>query len=348
MTSPLRPRQLELGALFTEALPTGPIHYGDPATEMASMMNGVGLIDLTHLSAFLLQCSEARRWGNGMFSNNIKRLSSGSGNRNAMCDDRGRVLGLLDLYLDSSEELMVVLDGVDRDWFEAHYRMYLILDDVDLVPDEDEAPRVLSIQGPGAEALVESLGWRLDDEERSHVTREDGVRMCRRGRAGLPGFDVLIPPTKLVEYWNQFAAAGATPVGLEALESLRILKGLPRWPVDSRKITLIHELGIESEVCSFNKGCYVGQEVINRVDVKGTVNKRITGFRVDGDVPPIVGSDVRSDGKSVGTMTSVVRHGDHWIGLGILRKTAWDAGLEIELKADGQSWSGQTVSLPLQ
>ena len=141
--------------------------------------------------------------------------------------------------------------------------------------------------------MVESLGWRLDDAERTHVSREDGVRMCRRSRSGLPGFDVLIPPAKLVEYWNQFLSAGARPVGLEALERLRILQGQPRWPEDARKITLIHELGIESEVCSFNKGCYVGQEVINRVDVKGTVNKRITGIRIDGDLTPILGSDVR-------------------------------------------------------
>ena len=108
MTNSLRPQQLERGALFAEPSNTGPIHYGDPSAEMTTLVEGVGLIDLSHLSAFLLQCPEARRWGNGMFSNNIKRLSSGSGNRNAMCDDRGRVLGLLDLYLDSGEELMVV------------------------------------------------------------------------------------------------------------------------------------------------------------------------------------------------------------------------------------------------
>ena len=265
-----------------------------------------------------------------------------------MCDDRGRVLGLLDLYLDSSEELMVVLDGVDRDWFESHYRMYLILDDVELVPDEDEAPRVLSIQGPGSEALMERMGWRVEDAERSHMTREDGVRICRRGRSGLTGFDVLVPPDKLAEYWRQILDAGAKPVGLDALERLRILNGLPRWPEDAGKITLIHEFGIESEVCSFNKGCYVGQEVINRVDVKGTVNKRITGFRIDGDVTPIVGCEVRADGKSVGTLTSLVPYEDHWIGLGILRKTVWEIGLPIELESDGQCWSGQIVSLPLQ
>jgi len=282
-----------------------------------------------------------------MFTNNIKRLREGQGNRNAMCDDRGRVLGLLDLYFNSPTHFTIVLDGVDRDWFETHYRMYLILDDVELEPDAEETARVLSLQGPGAEALLSGLGWELPEAERAHLLREDGIRLCRRGRSGLPGFDILVPPDAVEGTWDLLLKAGAVPIGSEAMEVLRVLRGEPRWPVDGEAKTLIHQLGLEGEVCSFDKGCYLGQEVINRIDVKGAVNKKITGMRLEGSGLPPVASEVQQDGKTIGKLTSVVQQDGHYIGIGILRKTAWEPGIPILIEADGLRWTGEIVALPL-
>jgi folate-binding protein YgfZ len=347
MSSPLFERHRALGARFADEGTAAPLQYGNLQAELSAAREAVVLLDLSHVSVFELNCREARRWGNGMFTNNIKRLREGLGNRNAMCDDRGRVLGLLDLYFNSPTQFTIVLDGVDRDWFEAHYRMYLVLDDVELEPDAEDAQRVLSLQGPGAEALLAGLGWELPDGERAHLLREDGIRVCRRGRSGLPGFDLLMPMDALAGAWDQLLDAGATPVGSEAMEVLRVLRGEARWPVDGEDKTLIHQLGLESELCAFDKGCYLGQEVINRVDVKGAVNKKITGMRLMGEGLPPVSSEVQQDGKTIGRLTSVVRQEGHFIGIGILRKTAWEPGSVILIEADGERWTGETVELPL-
>ena len=323
-----------------------PLDYGDPEGELRAAREAAVVVDLSELAVIELHCPEARRWGNGMFTNNIRRLQEGEGNRNAMCDDRGRVLGLLDLYFLTPEHFVLVLDGVDRDWFETHYRMYLILDDVELEPEPEEAARVLSVQGPGAESVLLAMGLELPQGDRGHLSQADGTRVCRRGRSGLDGFDLLVPLQNVESCWERVVEAGARPVGSRALEKLRVVSGEPSWPRDGREKTLIHELGLEGEVCAFDKGCYLGQEVINRVDVKGAIQKRITGVRLHGPSLPPPDGEVILDGKSMGSITSVVEVEDYYIGIGILRKSAWEPGQTISMEAGDATWTGETVSLP--
>ena len=86
-----------------------------------------------------------------------QRLPPGRGNRNAMCDDRGRVQGLLDLYCIREDHFLVVLEGVDAEWFQERYRMFLMLDDIEVDELAGEAT-LLSVQGPAAASVLASAG----------------------------------------------------------------------------------------------------------------------------------------------------------------------------------------------
>ena len=94
---------------------------------------------------------------------------------------------------------------------------------------------------------------------------------------------------------------------------------------------MVHELGINDEVCSFNKGCYLGQEVINRVDVKGQINKKLHSILVEADPAALAGAAVRLGEDQVGTITSAAHAGDHAVALAVLRKTAWAEGQVVQI-----------------
>ena len=126
--------------------------------------------------------------------------------------------------------------------------------------------------------------------------------------------------------------AGATWMGHRALEALRISGGRARWPIDGGEKTMVHELAINEEVCNFNKGCYLGQEVINRIDVKGQVNKRLSLIVVDAPTDIPIGAVVTLDGSKVGVVSSATRSNGRGLALAVLWKTAWEAGTEIQVE----------------
>ena len=126
-------------------------------------------------------------------------------------------------------------------------------------------------------------------------------------------------------------------MGHMALEALRIGHGRARWPTDGTGNSFVHDLAINEEVCNFNKGCYLGQEVINRIDVKGQVNKRLTRIVVhDASAVPI-GSGVLLGDKRVGKVSSAALADGQSIALAILRKAAWDPGTQVHIETgDGK------------
>lgn len=326
-----------------------PDRFTDVEAEVAAARQGVVILDLSPAGVVTLGGPDARRFSNGMFSNNIKKLKPGQGNRSAMCDDRGRVLGLIDLYCVNDELFLGVLDGVDLDWFEKKYQLYIVLDDVEmeLYPEE---PWLLSLQGPGAAALLAALKLPVPEADHDHVEIPAasglGLRVCRKDRTGLGGFDLLVPTAALQSLYEAAIAAGATPAGQAALDALRIAAGRARWPQDGTDKSMVHELRFNEECCAFDKGCYVGQEVINRIDVKGQINKRLTGLVLAEDALPPAGAEVLLDDAVVGTLTSAARVAGRALALGVLRKNAWEAGTQVTVRAGDRSVPATVSDLP--
>ena len=314
--------------------------------EVSQARTGAVLFDLAYVDTVELQGDELQRWTNGMFTNNTRRLQPGGGNRHGLCDDRGRLQGLLDLYCIDPSRYVAVLDGVTATWFQERYRMFLILDDIE-VEERPEGATLLSLRGPAAGSLLEAAGLPAPPADRAHALHADtGVRVARRDRTGLGGFDLLVPTTRITDLWQRLLDAGATPAGTDALDSLRIHAGLARWPQDGTDKTLIHELRLNEEICAFDKGCYVGQEVINRVDVRGAINKRLTGVRLKASVPH--GSKVFVDGTAVGILTSVAGSSEDSLGMGVLRKAAWEPGTVVSVHTGTSEVAGVVVTLPLR
>lgn len=328
-----------------------PAHYGDVDAEVRAARGGAALFDLSPVEKVILTGAETRRFANGMFTNNAKKLRPGQGNRSAMCDDRGRVQGLLDLYCVTDDTFLAVLDGVDAAWFEGRYQMYAMLDDIELtlLPEE---PWVLCLQGPGSADVLRRLGLPVPENDHDHAlvpaAEGHGLRVCRKDRTGLGGFDLLVPTAALAATFEAALAAGARPAGQAALDALRVAAGRARWPQDGTDKSMVHELRFNTEVCAFDKGCYVGQEVINRIDVKGQLTKKLMGLVLQEDALPPQGAEVLAGSDVVGTVTSAARVLGRPLALGVLRKAAWAPGTPVVVRAGEREVPAVVSELPFE
>ena len=146
------------------------------------------------------------------------------------------------------------------------------------------------------------------------------VRLARSDHTGEGGFDIWVPQEAAVEVRSALLAAGAVPVGAEALDIRRIEAGIPRQGAEITTERFPQEAGLEAGWISYTKGCFLGQETIARLHHLGHVNRHLRGVRLEAGaantasdpLPPPQASLV-VDGKEVGTVTSAV----HSLGLGV-------------------------------
>jgi len=300
-----------------------PESYGDVAAEIAAATGGAALFDLAHVGLALISGDDCRRFSNGMFTNNLRRLQPGQGNRNALADLKGRLLAVAELYCAGADpdRFYVTLEGRDFAWFFARLDRYIIMDEVE-VEDLGGERTLLSLQGPGAAGLLAAAGLPVPEAQ---FVEADGVSVMVRDRCGGGGFDLMVPASAAASTWAALLAAGATAAGLSALEAARVAAGKPRYPADVGEKTFAHELGMRDELLAFDKGCYLGQEVINRMDTMGRVNKRLAGLRAAGGAE-IAGAEALLGDKVVGTVSSAAAVGGESLGLAILRNAAIEAG----------------------
>ncbi len=284
---------------------------------------------------------DARRFCNGMFTNNIRNLAVGRANQNAMVDDKARLQGLHDVACladptdpDSGKPVghfRVTLEGVTVEQFMTRYEKYIIFDDVELT-DVSDAWRVLTVQGPDAAGRLTAAGLPVPATEGDVVAVAGdltGATVTRRARSKAGGYDVCLPAGE-VEAWTEKLGPQLDDA---VLERLRVEAGIVRWPVDMGERSLPHELGVVPRMCSFEKGCYIGQEVINRIDVMGQVQKRVWGLVSDVLLEP--GTEVRMGDDVVGSVLSGVQEDGFCRALVLLRKAAWTPGLVVDV--GGQS-----------
>lgn len=309
----------------------------DPRTpelldEVARVRAHAGLFDLAACSpagagVLTFVGPDARRFCNGMFTNNVRNLPVGRANQNAMVDDKARVQGLHDLACLAEGHFRATLEGVSVETFVARYEKYIIFDDVELT-DLSDAWRVLSVQGPAAAAVLADAGLPVPAAEGDVLSLGDdptGATVTRRARSVAGGFDLCVP---VAEVEALRARLGLRFCDGATLERLRVEAGLVRWPVDMGERALPHELRVVPRMCSFEKGCYIGQEVINRIDVMGQVTKTVWGLA--GTALPEPGTEVRMGADAVGTVLSGVQEDGYTRALVLLRKAAWQPGLAVD------------------
>lgn len=305
-----------------------------------------GVLDLSDRGRICLTGDDRVRFLHGQVTNDIKKLSPGDGCYAALVTAKGRMESDLNIYCLQDELLLDFEPGLTEK-VTARLEKYIVADDVQVV---DVAPMfgLLSIQGPQAKEVIEKLGWfsAIPAKPFEHTKVErDGigeVYLMNHARLGTIGFDLYIPSNALESVKTELAKAAANVSGTlshqQAFEIVRIEAGIPRFGVDMDENNFPQECGIESSAVSYSKGCYIGQEVLNRIHTMGHVNRELRRLRFATDLKslPKRRDKLMVEGKEVGYVTSAVaspRQGN--IGLGYIRQQAVQELTPIVLQSSG-------------
>jgi folate-binding protein YgfZ len=228
---------------------------------------------------------------------------------------------------------------------------YLIADDVELVRRAEYGPLV-GLEGPSAPAAVRKLfgNEAVRGEPYHHQTvNYEGADLgvFEVSEVGASGFLVSGPKVNAVSLFEALCDVGATPIGMDALNVLRVERGVPWIGLDMDENVLLMEVGLDDAV-SFKKGCYLGQEVVERVSARGHVNRKLTGLLLEGTEVVPAGSTILHDGAEVGWTASSVESFalQRPIALAYLRREFLEPGRQVRVLSNGRRRDATVHVLP--
>ncbi len=312
---------------------------GDFRREFQALVSGCGVYRLDR-AQIALTGEDRVRWLNGMVTNNIRDLAVRHGVYAFLLNPQGKIQAELYAF-NRGESLVVETEASQVETVLQIFDRYIIMDDVVL---ENLAGKVVMIGLTGAEALhaleIKFPALSLQGTQGQgrgtleFVTATAGgieITVVRGDNPAVPSYEIWVAPEKAEQVWSALIAAGAEEVHDDALEALRIASGIPKFGVDIRQKDLPQETGQERAL-SFTKGCYVGQEIVERIRSRGAVHRMLTGFEIEGTRPG-PGYRIQDEGKDVAEITSVARvpsvSGERLVALGYGRREVMTPGREF-------------------
>jgi folate-binding protein YgfZ len=345
-----------MGVWFGCALPDT---FGDTAVEFRQARESVALIDKNYRAYLSFTGPDRVRYLNAVLTNDIKGLSAGQGNVSLLLNPQGHILAELETFA-FADKLFCVSFGMIRERLVEVLDKFIIMDDVTL-SDETERFGTLALEGPKAASVVRELvGIDLEpfselasvDSEilrfaprdtpgKSEVKRAIPCRTVKRSPGGVAGAEFVVEREKLPALWEILLEAtrnhGGGPMGYSALSGLRLAQGVPWFGYDFGDKQIPHEAGLQDSHISYTKGCYTGQEIVERVRSRGQVNRRRVGLVFSGDAVPEAGSLLMMDGKEVGIVTRAAKAWDsdppRILGMGYVRKEGNATGTTLQWAA---------------
>jgi folate-binding protein YgfZ len=307
-----------------------------PGRETAALVSGVAVHDLGWLRRVAVRGQDRFRWLSGMVTNTVNDLGPTAGAWNLVLNAQGRIQGDLHVGRESDNlELEIAADQYDR--LLAHLNRFIIMDDVELVPlsldanGELTGETALGLAGPKAADLLARLGLPALKEPSESLTSERAalhglqLRVVRAYGVLAPHYELWGSAAQIPALWQALIEAGATPVGADSLEAFRIAEGIPAYGIDIAERDLAQETS-QMRALSFSKGCYLGQEIVERIHSRGGVHRHLRSLELFGPLPA-AGAELTLNGGAVGgQITSAAElplpNGRRAFALGMIRGEA--------------------------
>jgi folate-binding protein YgfZ len=307
--------------------------FGNVRAEFGAMVSGCGVYDLSSRAKIALTGGDRVRWLNGMVTNNIRDLAQGYGVYAFLLNPQGHILGDLYAY-NRGDSLTIDTDQSQSEKLRSTFDHYIIMDDVEVANISDKLAAI-GITGPKVREILRAAGFeipKIDPLQFVDVTWQNvTLTAVRSDNTSVESYELWLPPDQAPGLRDALTKAGATPVGATALELLRIAAGIPRYGQDIRERDLPQETEQERAL-HFSKGCYVGQEIVERIRSRGKVHRKFTGFEVLGALPA-VSTKIQADGKDIGEITSVaslpLTGGERTVALGYIRREVSTPGKQV-------------------
>lgn len=319
-------------------------HYGDALAEYRALTETAAVLDLSFRGRLCLTGADRVRFLHGQVTNDINALRPGTGCYAAVVNVKGRMEADLNVYC-LEEELLVDFEPGLSGSLARRLERFIVADDVQVV---DVAPLygLLSVQGPTAELVFRRLSFfQTIPSAPFHFRKQTDagvgeVYLMNQPRLGTLGFDLFVPLGARDLFLEKLTAAarpeGGCLAGWEAFETARIEAGIPRFGADMDGTSFPQECGLEARAMSYSKGCYIGQEVLNRIHTMGHVNRTLCRLRIVSErfEKPAAGDKLFQDGKEVGYLTSSAQSPKlgGWVALGYVRTGVQKPGTELVLR----------------
>jgi aminomethyltransferase len=319
------------------------------SADYQALRQGVGLIEQPDWRVVRFEGPDRLSFLHKYCTQDVKELPAGRGAYGCCLTVKGTMVSDFWLLARADDALCVVTPA-GAAALPSYLAKFALFDQVELAVFEELT--LLRLVGPAAGALLEQVtGLAAPEADLAHATLSwEGVVLFRDDLGALPGWGLLVESSRRDAVVAALEGAGALRVGLEAAEQARVEAGRPTFGVDMTEATIPIEAGIESRAISYEKGCYIGQEVVARIAHRGHVNRHLRGFRLPGEAPLVGPTPIFDDRKQVGTITSSVRSpllGGAPVGLGIVHRKRAEPGSQVHLGAsDGEV--ATVVALPFE
>jgi folate-binding protein YgfZ len=311
--------------------------------EIDSLAHGAAIYDLGWKRRVAVRGEDRFRWLSGMVTNTVNDLFPNSGAWNYVLNAQGHILGDVAVWRGAEElsplhrnpagdaktalaqsdpmqgtpfagesGLELELDADQLEKLLEHFNRFIIMDDVELVVLHEKvaghpaAEVTLGLSGPQAAEVLERMGlpsFALPLRGAQVDWNGWSVRIQRTYGVLTPHYELRIPAAGLRKLWLFLSAAGAVPVGVESLEAFRVAEGIPAYGIDIAERDLPQETS-QMRALHFNKGCYQGQEVVERIHARGNVRRHLRPIELDGPLPVAGTKLLLASGSEAGTITS--------------------------------------------
>lgn len=321
-----RKNRARMGAWFGCDLPDS---FDDWQAEYRALRESVALIDKNYRAYLRFTGPDRVRYLNAILTNDIKGLAANHANISLFLNPQGHILAEIETH-SRKDELFCVSYAMICERLVPALDKYIIMDDVTLT-DVTQEYATLALEGPrAADAVAQLTGARLADfaELESREVSVHGIpcRLARRTPGSNPSGEFLVSSEQAAALWKILAdaahAQGGQPAGYQALNTIRLEQGNPWFAYDFGEKQIPHEAGLEHSHISYTKGCYTGQEIVERVRSRGQVNRVRVSLLFETTEPPAPNTPLSSDGKEVGfvTRTGFSPLANANIGMGYLRR----------------------------
>ena len=357
-----------------------PNDFGDPAAEYRFANRSVALLDKNYRAYLSFTGPDRVRYLGAILTNNIKDLAPGHGIISLLLNPQGHILAELETYSFSDRHFCVSYAMI-REQLISWMDRYIIMDDVTLTDETErwgtlalEGPKAAAVVqelsgvdlaqlnelasadcllrpvSATPDSVIPSGAGRLSPAESRNLSSSSATdplpcRIVKRSPGDVPGAEFVVARDRLAAIWQVLLDAvrqhGGGPVGYTALSGQRLAQGVPWFGYDFGEKQIPHEAGLENSHISYTKGCYTGQEIVERVRSRGHVNRRRVTLLFSGDAVPEAGTPLATaGGLEAGYVTRAARIWDpsRIIGMGYLRK-------EAEVPGTTLHWPGGTATV---
>lgn len=340
----LREVQTNQGAMFAQApnVISTPVSFGNDPAALAAVETGVAVYDRSHWGRIKVTDSDRIRFLHNQSTNDFQQLKPGQGCDTVFVTSTARTIDLVTAYVTEDAVLLMVSPNRRQhliDWLD---RYIFFADKVQLIDITSETA-TFSLIGPESHTLLQKLGAGeiINQPDGNHivVSIAGDVRVAVGSGLATPGYTMIVAAENAAALWSKIVQAGAVPLGDRAWEQLRIQQGRPAPDQELTEDYNPLEAGLWQTI-SFDKGCYIGQETIARLNTYKGVKQNLWGIRLNAPAPQE--RVITVGDEKVGKLTSYIETDQGLFGLGYIRTKAGGAGLKVKV---GNS-EGEIVDVP--